>query len=171
MARKKKRTSKSSGKKILKKILFVIALVLVCYYAYTYLVESGFFKNDFFPNVNKANTEEVFESEVIESSSGIQNEKTIEEVESKEANEKEDVKKSEVNVSSDFESDYVENHPLFFGNPSDAIGDVNVIYKAFQEKKLYQWNEELYEYEILVDSNLVTQEQLQEARSKTNVPN
>ena len=79
MARKKKRTSKSSGKKILKKILFVIALVLVCYYAYTYLVESGFFKNDFFPNVNKANTEEVFESEVIESSSGIQNEKTIEE--------------------------------------------------------------------------------------------
>ena len=63
MARKKKRTSKSSGKKILKKILFVIALVLVCYYAYTYLVESGFFKNDFFPNVNKANTEEVFESE------------------------------------------------------------------------------------------------------------
>ena len=134
MARKKKRTSKSSGKKILKKILFVIALVLVCYYAYTYLVESGFFKNDFFPNVNKANTEEVFESEVIESSSGIQNEKTIEEVESKEANEKEDVKKSEVNVSGDFESDYVENHPLFFGNPSDAIGDVNVPKNYLMEK-------------------------------------
>ena len=134
MARKKKRTSKSSGKKIFRKILFVIALVLVCYYAYTYLVESGFFKNDFFPNVNKANTEEVFESEVIESSSGIQNEKSIEEVESKEANEKEDVKKSEVNVSGDFESDYVENHPLFFGNPSDAIGDVNVPKNYLMEK-------------------------------------
>lgn len=134
MARKKKRTSKSSGKKILKKILFVIALVFVCYYAYTYLVESGFFKNDFFPNVNNANTEEVFENEDIESSSGIQNEKIIEEVESKEANEKEDVKKSEVNVSGDFESDYVENHPLFFGNPSDAIGDVNVPKNYLMEK-------------------------------------
>ena len=136
MARKKKRTSKSSGKKILKKILFVIALVLVCYYAYTYLVESGFFKNDFFPNVNNTNVEEVFEneSEVLESSSEIQNEKTIEEVESKEANEKEDVKKSEVNASGDFESDYVENHPLFFGNPSDAIGDVNVPKNYLMEK-------------------------------------
>ena len=118
MARKKKKTSKSSGKKILKKILFVIALVFVCYYAYTYLVESGYLKNDFFPNVNNANTEEVFESEDIET------------------NEKEDVKKSEVNVSSDFESDYVENHPLFFGNPSDAIGDVNAPKNYLMEKNL-----------------------------------
>lgn len=51
-----------------------------------------------------------------------------------------------------------------------AIGDVNVIYKAFQEKKLYQWNEELYEYEVLIDSNLVTQEQLQEALNKIEIP-
>lgn len=51
-----------------------------------------------------------------------------------------------------------------------VIGDVNVIYKAFQEKKLYQWNEELYEYEVLIDSNLVTQEQLQEALNKIEIP-
>ena len=51
-----------------------------------------------------------------------------------------------------------------------VIGDVNVIYKAFQEKKLYQWNEELYEYEVLVDSDLVTQEQLQEALNKIEIP-
>ena len=127
MARKKKRTSKSSVKNFIRKILFVIALVLVCYYAYTYLVESGFFKNDFFPNVNNVNTEEVFEneSEGLKSSSEIQNEKTVE---------KSDVKKSEVKVSGEIESDYVENHPLFFGNPSDAIGDVNVPKNYLMEK-------------------------------------
>ena len=127
MARKKKKNTKSSVKKIIRKILFVIALVLVCYYAYTYLVESGFFKNDFFPNVNNANTEEVFEneSEGLKSSSEIKNEKTVE---------KSDVKKSEVKVSGEIESDYVENHPLFFGNPSDAIGDVNVPKNYLMEK-------------------------------------
>lgn len=41
-----------------------------------------------------------------------------------------------------------------------AIGDVNVIYKASQEKQLYQWNEETYNYELLISNDLVTQEQL-----------
>lgn len=33
-----------------------------------------------------------------------------------------------------------------------AIGDVEVIYKASQEKLLYQWNDETFEYELLVDT-------------------
>lgn len=50
------------------------------------------------------------------------------------------------------------------------IGDVNVLYKASQEKKLYQWNAERYEYELLIDDNFITQEQLQEALSKIEIP-
>lgn len=51
-----------------------------------------------------------------------------------------------------------------------AIGDVNIIYKASQEKQLYQWNESNYEYELLLPNNLVTQEQLQEALDKIEIP-
>ena len=51
-----------------------------------------------------------------------------------------------------------------------VIGDVNVLYKASQEKKLYQWNEEHYEYELLIDDNFITQEQLQEALNKIEIP-
>lgn len=50
------------------------------------------------------------------------------------------------------------------------VGDVNVLYKASQEKKLYQWNVERYEYELLIDDNFVTQEQLQEALNKIEIP-
>lgn len=51
-----------------------------------------------------------------------------------------------------------------------SIGDVDVLYKASQEKKLYQWNAERYEYELLIDDNFITQEQLQEALSKIEIP-
>lgn len=51
-----------------------------------------------------------------------------------------------------------------------VIGDVNVLYKASQEKKLYQWNAERYEYELLIDNNFITQEQLQEALNKIEIP-
>lgn len=51
-----------------------------------------------------------------------------------------------------------------------AIGDVNVIYKASQEKQFYQWNEESFEYELLLPNNLVTKEQLQEAINKIEIP-
>ena len=51
-----------------------------------------------------------------------------------------------------------------------AVGDVNVLYKASQEKKIYQWNVERYEYELLIDDNFVTQEQLQEALNKIEIP-
>lgn len=51
-----------------------------------------------------------------------------------------------------------------------VIGDVNVLYKASQEKKLYQWNAERNEYELLIDDNFITQEQLQEALSKIEIP-
>lgn len=51
-----------------------------------------------------------------------------------------------------------------------AIGDVNVIYKASQEKQLYQWNEITCEYELLVRSDLVTIKQLQEAIDRIEIP-
>ena len=44
-----------------------------------------------------------------------------------------------------------------------VVGDVNVLYKASQEKKLYQWNAERYEYELLIDDNFITKEQLKDA--------
>lgn len=39
------------------------------------------------------------------------------------------------------------NHPTHFDFPS--IGSVDCIYKAYKEKKTYQWNEELLIYEPL----------------------
>lgn len=51
-----------------------------------------------------------------------------------------------------------------------AIGDVDIIYKASQENQLYQWNNDTYNYELLLPNNLVTQEQLQEAIDKIEIP-
>lgn len=51
------------------------------------------------------------------------------------------------------------------------IGDINIIYKASQEKQLYQWNEELFDYELIIDTNLyVTKEELQEAINNLQIP-
>ncbi len=62
----------------------------------------------------------------------------------------------------------VVNASTHFDFPS--IGDVNVIYKASQEKQFYQWNEESFDYELLLPNNLVTKEQLQEAIDKIEIP-
>ena len=51
-----------------------------------------------------------------------------------------------------------------------AIGDADIIYKASQENQLYQWNNDTYDYELLLPSNLVTQEQMQEAIDKIEIP-
>ena len=40
------------------------------------------------------------------------------------------------------------------------IGESDVIYKASKEKQLYQWNDEIKEYELLVRSDYVTYEQM-----------
>ena len=50
------------------------------------------------------------------------------------------------------------------------IGDIKVLYKASQERQLYQWNEQNYEYELLVRNDLVTLEQLQDAIDKIKIP-
>jgi hypothetical protein len=39
-----------------------------------------------------------------------------------------------------------------------AIGDVHIIYKASQEKQFYQWNNQTYEYEIIIRNDWVTAE-------------
>jgi hypothetical protein len=41
-----------------------------------------------------------------------------------------------------------------------AIGESNVIYKASEEKQLYQWNDDLADYELLVSNDFVTYEQM-----------
>lgn len=51
-----------------------------------------------------------------------------------------------------------------------AIGEINVIYKASEEKQLYQWNEETYQYDILLRSDWVTPEQLEEAIANIEIP-
>lgn len=52
-----------------------------------------------------------------------------------------------------------------------AIGDVNIIYKASQEKQLYQWNDETFEYELLLDTTIyATKEELQNAIDKIEIP-
>ena len=51
-----------------------------------------------------------------------------------------------------------------------AIGDANIIYKASQEKQFYQWNENTYEYEVIVRNDWVTVEQLQEVIDKIEIP-
>lgn len=51
-----------------------------------------------------------------------------------------------------------------------AIGDANIIYKALQEKQFYQWNENTYEYEVIIRNDWITIEQLQEAIDKIEIP-
>lgn len=51
-----------------------------------------------------------------------------------------------------------------------AIGDANIIYKALQEKQFYQWNENTYEYEVIIRNDWITAEQLQEAIDKIEIP-
>lgn len=51
-----------------------------------------------------------------------------------------------------------------------AIGDVHIIYKASQEKQFYQWNDQTYEYEIIIRNDWVTAEQLQEIIDKIELP-
>ena len=54
-------------------------------------------------------------------------------------------------------------------NDFPVIGEVNVLYKASQEKQLYQWNNDTQEYELLFN-NYITQEQLQEAIDNIVLP-
>lgn len=51
-----------------------------------------------------------------------------------------------------------------------AIGETDVLYKASQEKQLYQWNENDSRYELLLSNNLVSQEQLQDALNRIEIP-
>lgn len=51
-----------------------------------------------------------------------------------------------------------------------AIGEIDVIYKASDEKQLYQWNNESYEYELLYENIFVTPIQLEEALQKLQIP-
>lgn len=52
-----------------------------------------------------------------------------------------------------------------------AIGDVEIIYKASQEKQLYQWNAETFEYELLIDTSIyATKEELQKAIENIEIP-
>ena len=44
------------------------------------------------------------------------------------------------------------NKPTHFDFPS--IGSVDCIYKAYNERKTYQWNEELLKYETLNESSM-----------------
>ena len=50
------------------------------------------------------------------------------------------------------------------------IGEVDVIYKASQEKQLYQWNDILNSYEVFLRNDLITQAQLEEAIDKIGIP-
>jgi hypothetical protein len=61
------------------------------------------------------------------------------------------------------------NAPSIVGFPPE--GEPDVIYKAENEKQLYQWNEELYDYELLINpSSYVTKEELQAAIDKIEIP-
>lgn len=44
-----------------------------------------------------------------------------------------------------------------------ATGNANVIYRAIKEKQLYQWNEEMGCYDLLLFNNAVTKDQMEVA--------
>ena len=50
------------------------------------------------------------------------------------------------------------------------IGEVDVIYKASQEKRLYQWNEDLQDYEVFLRNDYITENELQEILDKIEIP-
>lgn len=61
------------------------------------------------------------------------------------------------------------NVPTHYDFP--AIGDANILYKASQEKQLYQWNDETFEYELVIDPTAyATKEELQAAIDKIEIP-
>ncbi len=101
-----KSRKKSKAKKIFKKILFIISLIIFCYFAYQYYVKPYLASLD-------SNYEQVIDSESssVEQSNINKTQKQTE------------VVKDENYV---FASDYSQNNPLFFGNPSDAVFDVSV---------------------------------------------
>lgn len=60
------------------------------------------------------------------------------------------------------------NAKTVFDFPS--IGEVDVIYKASQEKRLYQWNEDLQDYEVFLRNDYITENELQEILDKIEIP-
>lgn len=109
-----KSRKKSKAKKIIKKILFFISLIIFCYFAYQYYVKPYFASLD-------SNYEQVIDSESssVEQSNINKTQKQTE------------VVKDENYV---FASDYSQNNPLYFGNPSDAIFDISVEQNYLMEK-------------------------------------
>lgn len=55
-------------------------------------------------------------------------------------------------------------------NDFPPIGDINNIYKAEQEKTLYQWNQNTFEYELLFSEKFITSKQLQDAIDNIKIP-
>lgn len=51
-----------------------------------------------------------------------------------------------------------------------TIGDAKILYKASQERQLYQWNEVSSQYEVLIRNDYVTLTQLQDILSKIEIP-
>lgn len=52
-----------------------------------------------------------------------------------------------------------------------ALGDASILYKASQEKQLYQWNDETSEYELVIDPTAyATKEELQAAIDRIEIP-
>ena len=122
----KRKSSKKATKRKIKKILLFILFLVCCYFAYKYYVQEYGVPCD-----------TVLES--VESSSPVSTEASVGEQSSDTSNVVEkSVEKN--NVSSEnysFSSDYVQNHPLFLGNPTDAIFDISSNENYLMEKKQY----------------------------------
>ena len=112
-----KSRKKSKAKKIIKKILFFISLIIFCYFAYQYYVKPYFASLD-------SNYEQVIDSE----SSSVE-----------QSNINKTQKQTEVDKDENyvFASEYSQNNPLFFGNPSDAVFDVSSETNYLMEKSQF----------------------------------
>ena len=110
---------KSSWKKTLRKILFFICLIILCYYVYKDYIEPYF--------LDRGTTSEY----------SVTEEQTVvsEKKDSVLENESETIVSKSQNYV--FDSEYSQNNPLFFGNPSDAVFDVSSESNYLMEKSQF----------------------------------
>lgn len=110
---------KSSWKKTLRKILFFICLIILCYYVYKDYIEPYF--------LDRGTTSEY----------SVTEEQTVvsEKKDSVLENESETIVSKSQNYV--FDSEYSQNNPLFFGNPSDAVFDVSSETNYLMEKSQF----------------------------------
>ena len=134
---------KSKSKKIFKKILFFISLIIFCYFAYQYYVKPYFASLDsIYEQVAESDLEHNLEHDLqTETKNNSESNIAVTEKQTEIVKEKSVSVDSVASVAKDenyvFKSEYSQNNPLYFGNPSDAVFNVSSESNYLMEKSQF----------------------------------